>query len=238
LNKFYLKVCLHALAGLVLLAASACWADTLVLVTSQGALGANDSINWSQLGPSGTTLGSSFSGIHSANGALVSGSFTGSGSCVLSVGPTPPGGCGWVPSPGFFNSGEAGIQTFDGNNGTGPLTLTFGGSFTGFGIAIQDDDVFPYTAFLTALNGNVPVGSVFESSNGSGDAIFIGFSDLTGTITGVQIGLSACPGCQDSKDFGVATGYLVAQTPEPSSLAMLGTGILALGGFIRRRIVR
>ena len=46
-----------------------------VLVTSSGALGPNDSVNWAQLGAPGTTLGS-FSAT-SAGGVAVSGSFSG-----------------------------------------------------------------------------------------------------------------------------------------------------------------
>ena len=219
-----------------LLASVSAWADTFTLVTNQGQLGSTDSFNWSNLGPSGTTVGSTFSSSSTA-GISINGTFGAAGSCIISVGPTPPGGCGWVPSPPVMNSGDSGVWTNNGNVGTGPIHLDFGSAFTGFGIAIQDDDVFPFTAFLKAYNGPTLLGGVQATSNSNGDAIFIGLQDLNGAnVTGVTFGLVSCGSCQDTTDFAVTSAQLV--TPEPSSILLLGSGVFGMGAAFRRRWIK
>jgi hypothetical protein len=52
---------LYVLIFSALFSTTAAWADSLVLVTSQATQGSNDSVQWSQLGADGTTLGTTSS---------------------------------------------------------------------------------------------------------------------------------------------------------------------------------
>lgn len=222
---------LSALGGLILLATTAARADTLLLVTNRDDLGANDSVDWAQLGPDGTVLGSTFTAT-SVGGTTITGSLTGSNSLVAVVCTADPS-CSWSPeSPPNFNAGDSLVWTSDaGNGGNGPLALSFSATVAAAGAAIQADAPGIFTVRIDVYNGETLLGSVTEASDASVDALFIGVIDLDGpNITNLVFSLPSCTA--NCTDFAVDTLYFNApgqQTREPSSLLPLGSALVGPG---------
>ena len=192
-----------------------------ILVTTLGALSANSTATWNQLGADQTVLGATFSAV-SSGGLPISGAFSnGAGSIVQAVCPAAPS-CSWIPSGSGLNPGDRLIVTSNGTVGaTGPLTLTFPAVF-GAGMEVQIDFTGTYTAQIQAFNGLTSLATFTESSNTNGDPIFIGVKDTSADITKIVLSMTACSdvGC-NLNDFGVDTLNLDAPTPEPSSLWLL-----------------
>lgn len=125
-------------------AAPLLWADSLVVVTSSAAQGANDSVAWSQLGADATPLSSAFVAT-SAQGLGVTVDLTGANSLTSVVCPATP--CSWTGTG--FSSGDTLIWTSDGGNG--PLTVTFAHGVSGAGALIQADGPGQFTAQIQAF---------------------------------------------------------------------------------------
>src|SRR5690348_15979360 len=179
----------------VLGAAPLLWGDSLVLVTSAAAQGANDSVAWSQLGADATTLSSSFVAT-SAQGMGITVGLTGANSLTSVVCRATP--CSWTGTG--FPSGDTLIWSYDaGSGGNGPLTLTFTQGISGAGALIQADGAGPFTAQIQAYNGPTLLGSFSVASDANGDATYIGVTDHTGpNITSITFSLTSCGGvCTD-----------------------------------------
>src|SRR5579872_1307130 len=194
-----------ALAGMctllvVLGAAPMLWGDSLVVVTNSAALGANDSVAWSQLGADATTLSPAFVAT-SAQGKGVSVDLTGANSLTSVVCPATP--CSWTGTG--FSSGDTLIWTSDaGNGGNGPLSLTFAQGVSGAGAFIQADGPGAFTAQIQAFNGANLLGSFTVTSDPNGNATYIGVTDQTGSnITSITFSLTSCGGV--CTDFAVDT---------------------------------
>ena len=197
LQRFFGALVAVAVIGF---AASAARAQSLSLVTSQGALNANDNISWTQLGSAnGTLLQSSFN-VTSANDNPVSVSLTGANS-VLAV-TCPASSCSWAGTG--TPSGDTLIWTSNGNNGgNGPITMDFGHPQAAVGAYIQADGPSAFTAQIQAFNSaGGSLGTLTENSDSNGDALFIGVQDHSGpTISTIVFSLINAQG--PTSDFAL-----------------------------------
>lgn len=126
------------------------------------------------------------------------------------------------PSPSIFTP-----------NGSGTITVTDGGLFTFSSVALGTQD--PGTAVITItglLNGlslfteNVTV-SAFQFI-----APYSFSADSAIVINSLQI---AVTGAADIDNIAVSAAVPMAVTPELSSIALLGTGMLGVAGVVRKR---
>ncbi len=221
----YAAVAATAAVAVVILAVPKASADSLSIVTT--APTGTDTVNWSQFGPSGTTVQSPFV-IQSTGGIQVTGTFAYNGEgAVVQDGPNS----GW---DGNFHLGDYVLD----NEGTGPDTLRFNQGVSMAGAAIQPASTGAFTAYIKAFDGLTPLAIFQESGNSTqtpGSAIFLGLQDLTGAnITSVQFWIPS------DENFAIDTLYLngsnnVPVIPEPSSIVLLGTGMLGLFGLVSMR---
>lgn len=215
---------------------------SLVFVTSPGGLGSNDSTNWAQLGGDQTTLSGGFSAT-SALSVGVTGSFAVSNGLVVVVCPSGPS-CGWGPVSGGMAPGDTDVAAFDNgtNLGTGPITLTFSTALVGAGAWIDGDTSGTYTAAIQAFNGSTSLGAAQTlTSDASGDPIFLGLVEqgpATADITKIVFSLTSCGGCTNLGDFAIDTLLMTdsgSATPEPSSMLLMGGGLLGMGWVLRKK---
>lgn len=206
---------------MLLIATAAARADSVVEVTSLGALGANDTIVWSQLGADATVLTATPS-FTSTNGVTGSVSLIGPNSLVAVV--CPSAACSWnLAGLSGFSAGDSLIWTADtGNSGNGPLSLSFTSkNVSGVGAFIQSDgpaqftaSIQPFDSSMTSLGGPFTV-----ESDVAGDATFIGVLDNTaGNIHAVTFSITSCTG--DCTDFAIDTVSLKVPgggTPTPTA---------------------
>jgi hypothetical protein len=159
--------------------------------------------------------------------------------------------------PGQREDQIGGGQVWDGNfapgdellwtksPGQGPLNfLRFSTPLSGIGANIEADSFGPFTALIQAFDGS---GSLIESfsengtsnSNADGSAIFIGLDNAPGIVS-ATFSLTSCSGPFDCNDFAINQLDIIPGAapvvPEPSSLVLLGTGLLSLVLLLRRRI--
>ncbi len=126
-----------------------------------------------------------------------------------------------------------GTSAFDGSLGSGTVAqvqYTFHNS-NGFGYDVYD-------AHIDGLSGNIVQGNTYwlslGNANDSGATQFDAWDVVPGPATcefavgGVDQG-----GCGDG---GEAFTLYASAVPEPGTLAMMGSGLLAAAGFLRRRI--
>ena len=209
-----------ALCGVLLaslLTATICRADTLQAVTSAAAQNANDTVNWSQLGVNGTSLGATVKA-NSGGGLNLSVNLGGAGSLVSVV--CPAASCSW--NGAGFNADDSLIWTSDlGNSGNGPLGLSFGAPVSGVGALIQADGPAQFTAQLQLVKGGIFLGTISVTSNPNGDATYLGVIDQSGAnIAAATFSITSCTG--SCSDFSIDTVYLnrgTVASPTPTATA-------------------
>jgi hypothetical protein len=214
------RAAVHVCGLLIMLGASPLLrGDTLAVVTSAAAQGANDSVAWSQLGADATALSSGFVATSSLGMGVTVG-LTAANSLTAVVCTATP--CSWTGTG--FSSGHTLIWTSDtGNGGNGPLTLTFAQGVFGAGALIQADGPGPFTAQIQAFNGTTLLGSFTVASDSNGDATYIGVADQSGpNITSVAFSLTSCTGV--CTDFAVDTVDIASGPSFPLTVSLAGTG--------------
>jgi hypothetical protein len=125
------------------------------------------------------------------------------------------------------------------------LTLSFGTHIEAFGALIQDFSYSsPFDVFVS-INGGTTLGvNEFEYTS-SGNPVFIGVQDLTGSnISSLAISI---PNSSDGGTAGdpgyfalgqatiIQNGTIVTTTPEPGSLLLMAGGLAAIAWTVRKR---
>jgi hypothetical protein len=117
-------------------------------------------------------------------------------------------------------------------NGTSATTLNYTGPTQGtqaFGINNHGEIVGDYTDSTGVMHGFTYIGGVWQTvddpSGAPGSTVINGVNDL-GQLVGFYV---------DSHDNTV--GFVATPTPEPGSLVLLGSGLLAGLGVLRRKLL-
>jgi hypothetical protein len=100
-----------------------------------------------------------------------------------------------------------------------------------------------YEATVTGLSGSLTAGSTYyltlNGANDSGGTQFDGWDDNEGPAQCNFENYDASGGCpaSESEAFTLSSSS-TSPTPEPSSLLLLGSGILGMAGVVRRKLNR
>lgn len=213
-------------------------ADSFVVYNTRAQQNPTDIIDWSQFGAPGTfvntpSLGFTFNGNPFLAGNLNGGQFI-----------TIQQGANWG---GNFDYGESGVWTGNANfgvGGGGPFAILFGTPVSSVGFNIQEDLFGPFQATVQIYDSSLNllatgVWNGISNGNSDGSALFIGFGDLSGVNIGAIIISTNVGDPLWNNDFAINDVSLTDQpiVPEPSTIVMLGTGLLGVAGTLRRKLM-
>jgi len=131
-------------------------------------------------------------------------------------------GVGWATWSGGY-TGQV-IENLSATPVSASITPTVGG----LGMFIEPNQFTSFGVTLLLSSG----ATIFQQVNGSGGALFFGYtgSDVTNVTISSADGSGFAYG-----DFFTTPVTASVQAPEPGSIMLLGTGLLALGGTFRRK---
>jgi hypothetical protein len=146
------------------------------------------------------------------------------------------------------------ISIFDATTGTflspqgvfnNQAPITVGSSVTFTSPSLHNGDTLVFDLYNTSFPGDVFSSNPATSPDGDSHAYFTAFSGAIGaygTINGTYVGMEDLPANQSDWDYNddtfVFTSVNAAPTPEPSTFALLGTGLIGAAGALRRKFVR
>ena len=213
-----LKTLLALTAGALVAFASPAQAT----VTLWDGTGANDTIQWAQLGPAFTSVSTPVSVI--SNNGLTGTTNDSDGSAQRL-----DEGNGWT---GNFAPGDALLF----NNFSGLINITFDTPVSAAGAQFMANLYGDFLARIWYDDGTfADLGfDVAGNSNGNEDdsAVFIGVISDSANIVGITYGLHLT---QDSYGFAIGDVQLIDGVPEPGTWAMMLLGFGAIGVAMRRR---
>ncbi len=163
---------------------------------------------------------------------------------------TTPGNPGLQFSAGWFASTGSGILEEDsliqyqvdvnpGGNLITDLSLSIaGGGFSGTGAVFVDETACLGAVLPACTGGEIVTLSVYDSSAGSklfDEVTFAGVSEIS-----LAKDITVQAGTDGSARLSLVTNQFSegGQVPEPSSIALFGTGVLGLAGLLRRKLNR
>jgi hypothetical protein len=217
---------LGAVLALLLIGLGWAQGDTLRQVTAASALGANDTLTWSQAGADGTVLAANLTA-KTAMSNSVTVAMSAPNAIISVVCAASP--CSWTAVG--FGAGHSLMWTSDaGNGGSGPVTLTFSKSVSGVGALIQADLPGSFTGEIQVYNGATLLATYTATSDAAGDPIYLGALDQSGpNISKVVFSMTTCASL--CTDFGLDTvdvktaGTGPEVTLTPASLEFVSTPV-------------